>query len=247
MPEIPPLPDPTILLVEVGSTAHGTGIPGGEDHDEMGIVVEGPLDVLGLAETGWRARMHRTQPEGVRSGAGDTDRTLYSLRKFLRLAASGNPSVLLALWAPVLHATEDGLALRSLSGAFIGRHMIGRYRGYMNAQAQRLLGLRGGRRSAPTGNFGYDTKYAMHCARLGFQCLELLTKGNLTLPVQGEPAQWLRAVRRGEVSFDEWWQRSLSLDAQLLALGADESIPPHPDRAVIEQWSVATHLKSWTT
>lgn len=26
--EIPPLPENTILLVEVGSTAHGTGIPG---------------------------------------------------------------------------------------------------------------------------------------------------------------------------------------------------------------------------
>ena len=30
MLEIPPLPDATILLVEVGSTAHGTGLPGGE-------------------------------------------------------------------------------------------------------------------------------------------------------------------------------------------------------------------------
>jgi hypothetical protein len=34
---IPPLPPSTILLVEVGSTAHGTGLPGGEDHDEMGV------------------------------------------------------------------------------------------------------------------------------------------------------------------------------------------------------------------
>ncbi|MGH9224923.1 MAG: hypothetical protein ACRD2W_14375 [Acidimicrobiales bacterium] len=33
--EIPPLPESTILLVEVGSTAHGTGLPGGEDHDEL--------------------------------------------------------------------------------------------------------------------------------------------------------------------------------------------------------------------
>ena len=39
MLEIPPLPPNTILLVEVSSTAHGTGIPGGEDHDEMGVVV----------------------------------------------------------------------------------------------------------------------------------------------------------------------------------------------------------------
>jgi hypothetical protein len=46
--EIPELPDATILLVEVGSTAHGTGIAGGEDHDEMGVVVESRCIVLAL-------------------------------------------------------------------------------------------------------------------------------------------------------------------------------------------------------
>ena len=37
MRAIPPLPPGTILLVEVGSTAHGTGLPGGEDHDQLGV------------------------------------------------------------------------------------------------------------------------------------------------------------------------------------------------------------------
>jgi hypothetical protein len=37
--DLPPLPDTTILLVEVGSTAHGTGVPGGEDYDQLGVVV----------------------------------------------------------------------------------------------------------------------------------------------------------------------------------------------------------------
>src|SRR5215213_2969356 len=104
MPEIPPLPDGTVLLVEVGSTAHGTGLPGGEDHDEMGVVVERADEVLGLDERGRTTVMQRTQPEGSRSGPGDTDRTLHSLRRFVRLAASGNPSILMAMWAPVLYA-----------------------------------------------------------------------------------------------------------------------------------------------
>jgi hypothetical protein len=242
------------LLVEVGSTAHGTGLPGGEDHDELAVVVEGPADVLGLSEAGLRSQMHRTQPEGARSGPGDTDRTVHSLRRFLRLAASGNPSVLMALWAPVLHADRDGLALRALAESFAGRHVIARYRGYMKAQGERLLGVRGGGHGRRGGGqrpelveaFGYDTKYAMHCARLGFQCAELLTTRQLALPVQGEPADWLRAVRRGEVPFADWWDRCLRLDAQLVALGADESIPAGPDRARIERWAVDTHLRRWT-
>jgi hypothetical protein len=38
--DIPPLPASTILLVDVGSTAHGTGIPGSEDNDELGVIIE---------------------------------------------------------------------------------------------------------------------------------------------------------------------------------------------------------------
>lgn len=251
---IPPLPATTILLVEVGSTAHGTGLPGGEDHDEMGVVVEDPAAVLGLDERGFKSVMQRTQPEGSPSGPGDIDRTLYSLRRFVRMAASGNPSILMALWAPVLHSTPEGEALRSLASCFVGRHVVPRYRGYMQAQGLRLLGLRGGGhgrrgsggRSELIAAHGFDTKYAMHAARLGFQCVELLTTGGLRLPIEGEPAEWLRAVRRGEVPFADWWSRCLDLDARMAALAYDSSLPLRADRARIDAWSVATHLALWS-
>jgi hypothetical protein len=245
--DIPPLPSSTILLVEVGSTAHGTGLPAGEDHDELGVLIEGPEQVLGLDDRGFASEMHRTQPEGVRSGPGDIDRTLHSLRRFLRLAATGNPSILITFWAPVLYRTEAGDQLRGLGSAFIGRHVIPRYRGYMQAQGMRLLGLRGGQRQELVAAHGYDTKFAMHCARLGFQGVELLTTGALKLPIEGEPAEWLRSVRRGEVSVDDWWDRCRGLDAELGALETDESLPPEPDRRRIEQWSVQTHIGHWIT
>ena len=253
--EIPPLPEHTILLVEVGSTAHGTGLPSGEDRDELGVVIESAADVLGLLDPGFRTVMQRTQPEGTRSGPGDVDRTLYPLRRFLRLAASGNPSIIMAIWAPVIHATDVGYGLRSLGGAFVGRHVIARYRGYMQSQATRLLGVRGGGHGRRGGagreelivEHGYDTKYAMHCARLGYQGLELLRTRRLALPIEGEPAEWLRAVRRGDVSFDDWWRRVLDLDAQLERLAGDESIPASPDRDRIAAWSVETHLRVWSS
>jgi hypothetical protein len=251
--DIPPIPQGTILLVEVGSTAHGTGLPGGEDQDETAIVVESPQQVLGLDPSGPATIMQRTQPEGVKSGPGDIDRTIHPLRRFLYLAASGNPSVLMSLWAPVLEATPEGLELQGLGDIFVGRHVIPRYRGYMESQATRLLGIGGarhGRRGgAPPEHLnaavGYDTKYAMHCARLGFQGLELLRSARINLPIRGEPADWLLAVRRGEVTFEEWWSRSLELDAELEAMAEDDSIPPGPDRSAIETWSVHTHLAFW--
>ena len=91
---------------------------------------------------------------------------------------------------------------------------------------------------------GYDTKFAMHCARLGFQGLELLSSGRLQLPIEGEPAEWLRAVRRGEVPFAEWWERSLVLDAKLEAIAVDESLPAGADRERIEACLVAVHLRA---
>jgi hypothetical protein len=124
----------------------------------------------------------------------------------------------------------------------------------MQAQALRLLGLRGGGHGRRGGGgreelieaFGYDTKYAMHAARLGFQCRELLTTRRLQLPLQGEPAEWLRAVRRGEIPFAEWWERCLALDADLARMETDGEYPPGPDRDRIIQWSREAHLAAWT-
>jgi hypothetical protein len=252
-PGIPRLPASVILLVEVGSTAHGTGLPGGEDHDETGVLVEGPAQLLGLDPAGHRTVMQRSQPEGVPSGPGDTDRTLYSLRTFCRLAAAGNPSVLMAFWSPVEFRTEAGAALLALGPAFVGRHVVPRHQGYMQSQAERLLGTRGGghgrrgggRREELVAAHGYDTKYAMHAARLGFQCLELLRDRRLALPVAGEPGDWLRAVRHGDVPFEDWWRRVLDLDRRLAELLDDPRLPAGPDRERIDALMIEAHRRHW--
>ena len=90
--------DNEILRGVVGSTAHGTAIEGQDDRDEMGVFIEPPENVCGL--TPCDHYIQRDQPDGVRSQPGDLDLTMYSLRKFCRLAAHGNPSVILLLWLP---------------------------------------------------------------------------------------------------------------------------------------------------
>jgi hypothetical protein len=246
--ELPPYPPTTILVVEVGSTAHGTGLPGGEDHDETAIWIESPGDVFALRDYDKRAISQRTKPNGVPSEPGDTDRNLYTLRHFLSLAASGNPSILLVLWAPVIQRTPIGTELRMLAPAFVGRHLIPRYRGYMKAQVDRLLGLRGGRHGVfreDTTGIGYDTKYAMHAARLGFQGIELLSSRGLFLPIANPAGEWLRSVRRGEVPRDEWAARVAELDAELVRLASNETIPETADREMIVDWSARTHRCVW--
>src|SRR5215468_2536662 len=74
-----------ILRTVVGSGVHGIAIAGTDDHDEMGIFVEPPEHLLGLSRP-VDHYVFRTQPEGARSGPGDTDLVMYSLRRYLRLA-----------------------------------------------------------------------------------------------------------------------------------------------------------------
>ncbi len=246
--ELPPYPRSTILVVEVGSGAHGTGLPGREDHDETVVWIEPPNDVFALREYEPRAVSVRTQPDGVPSEPGDTDRNLYTLRRFLSLAAAGNPSIQLVLYGPVIRSTYVGDALRELAPAFVGRHLIPRYRGYMKAQRDRLLGLRGGRhgqmRHDETGA-GFDTKYAMHAARLGFQGCELLQTGKLVLPIGGAAGKWLREVRAGKVELDAIVARIDTLDERLAELANDDEIPEGPDRHAIVEWSKRAHLGAW--
>ena len=86
-----------VLWCEVGSTMYGIGT-GTDDRDEMVVFVEPPHIALGL--DGYETIVRRSKAEGVRSEAGDLDVVAHTLRKFVRLAAGGNPSILAALWCP---------------------------------------------------------------------------------------------------------------------------------------------------
>jgi uncharacterized protein len=81
----------------VGSTLAGMSMGDG-DRDEMGICIEGPETVVGLGH--FEQHRYRTQPEGQTSGPGDLDLTVYSLRKWMRLAVKGNPTILDLLFVP---------------------------------------------------------------------------------------------------------------------------------------------------
>src|SRR3990172_8275359 len=111
-----------IIRTLVGSGLHGLALEGADDRDEMGVFIEPPEFVVGLER--FEHFVYRTQPKGVRSGAGDLDVVLYCLRKYARLALAGNPTVLLLLFAPpecIGASTPPGLRLQAMAPAFISR------------------------------------------------------------------------------------------------------------------------------
>jgi uncharacterized protein len=178
--------DGLILRVQVGSGVHGTSVTGQDDRDEMGLCLEPPQFVTGLARvpngTGGQAPLvlfeqyerHTAwdRPGGLanRSGAGDLDVIIYSARKWARLALAGNPTVLLVLFVPdeeVVFRNEAGTELVRNAYRFVSRLAAGRFLGYLKAQKAAMTGQPGAHTNRPelVAVHGYDTKYAMHALR----------------------------------------------------------------------------------
>lgn len=191
-----------ILRGVVGSTAHGTGVEAEEDRDELAVFVEPPELVCGLERLDHY--VYRDQPEGVRSQAGDLDLTMYSLRRYCRLASDGNPSILLLLWLPDhMCRTPTGDALIEIRSSFVGRVCGERYLGYLRNQKRHLLENQTGNAKRPelVERYGYDTKYAMHAARLGVQGFQMMTERTLSIPVPEPHRALLRDIRHGRTEF----------------------------------------------
>ena len=148
----------------------------------------------------------RTQPEGARSGPGDTDLVVYSLRKCLRLQVKVNPTAPPPRDSPAsqfIVVSPLGQELRALAPAVLSRRAVRRFLGYMDSQRQRLLGD-GPRRRVPNrpelvARYGYDVKYASHALRLAYQGLEVARDARLTLPMPERERERVLQVKRGDV------------------------------------------------
>ena len=240
-----------ILRTVVGSGVHGIAIAGTDDHDEMGVFVEPPDRVLGLVGA-VPHYVFRTQPEGARSGPGDVDLVLYSLRKYLRLATKGNPTALLPLYAPaesVVVCTPLGAELRALAPAVLSQQAVHRFLGYMNAQRDRLLGRRGRAPNRPelVARYGFDVKFGAHALRLAYQGAEVARDGRLTLPMPPREREHVLRVKRGEIPLEGVLQAIEEVVAEVeevLAAGVTP-LPPRADLAAVSAWATDAHRRHW--
>jgi uncharacterized protein len=240
----------TILRCQVGSGVHGTAITGQDDRDEMGICIEPPEYVIGLRL--FEQYIYRTQPEGHRSGPGDLDLTIYSLRKWARLALQGNPTVLLPLFVPqqeitVMNGIGDDLRIRR--EMFLSRQAGHRFMGYLNAQRQSLMSHDGKGRDVTRPElveaYGWDVKFGAHMVRLGVQGAELLETGWITLPMPEPWLTWIRELRTGGHSMAEALDAAQFLESRISVLMTRSVLPVVPDRAAADAWLIQAYQQSW--
>jgi hypothetical protein len=255
-----------MLRVQVGSGVHGTSIAGQDDRDEMGLCLEPPEFVTGLARVpggsgGLAPSVRFEQYErhtawdragglANRSGAGDLDVIIYSARKWARLALAGNPTVLLVLFVPdheVVFRDAAAAELTANADRFVSRLAAGRYLGYLKGQRAAMTGQPGAHTNRPelVAVHGYDTKYAMHALRLGLQGVELLSTGRITLPVPEPDRAYLRAIRRGERPLDEVAAAITDAEQRLTRLADSPGIAEQPDRRWVDDWLHRSYQAFW--
>ena len=238
-----------ILRAVVGSTVHGTSVAQQDDRDEMAIAIEPINYVVGLSH--WETTVERTQPEGVRSGPGDLDLVIHSLRKYCRLAAKGNPTMLLPLFVPewaIIEATPLGRELIYRRAMFLSRECTKAFLGYMIAQKNRLEGTRGGRhgsRPELIEKYGFDTKYAGHVIRLGYQGLELATTAHLSLPMQKEHCDDVVSIRTGGWTLDRVLNRAGELERDLRDSIDAGVLPKAPLTDEIDKFLEQAYYDAW--
>lgn len=240
-----------ILRARVGSEVQGLST-GGSDIDEMGVCIEPHHTVIGSGK--FEHYTFRTQPDGVVSGPGDLDLTVYSLRKFAHLLTAGNPTVLTMLFIPdehILFRTAIADELFERRDVFLSRQAGAKFRGYLHSQRQGMLGLRSGGtrnqgRQDIRDRYGFDVKFAAHMVRLGIQGVELLTTGTITLPIPEPHRTWLMELRRGEHTKEEALARAERLERQIERLTETSRVlPERVDHRPINEWMASVHRRHW--
>lgn len=249
--------DNTILRVQVGSRLHGVIVDSEDDSDEMGLVIEPPEYVIQPPRhmTGWKRfdqYEHRTAPRGVRSGPGDTDLISYSLRKWAGLAASGNATVLLILFAPDEYVHDikwPGHDLRARKEMFLSSLAGDAFLGYLDTQRDRMTGARSQKTNRPDliAKYGYDTKFAFHALRLAYQGIELMRTGELILPIPEPTHSILLDVREGRIAEHAVISQieTMEKELQFLTDNGSGALPDLPDYDRINAWLADTYRQWW--
>ena len=233
-----------VIVGEIGSYAHGLATEH-SDHDYMGIYIDPPACLIGLKPEQGVVK-DRDKPDGVKSAPGDSEAVFYGLRKYVALATQGNPTIMTLLFTPTL-TVPDQIGLQTHRDMFLSRQLTARHIGYADSMADRISGRRAPRTNRPEliAAHGYDTKAAFHAIRLLIQGAEMLTTGNITMPMTDMAQDFLKAIRNGHVAQDQTLEEIRYWRSVIVEAEKHSPLPAVPDYDRINAWLIDTHTQAW--
>jgi len=130
--------DRTIILeTRIGSHLYGTNRPD-SDEDYQGIFIPSREDLLGVQNCSAEWSMNEKKSDTIQNQKGDVDRKFYSLKRFMHLAAEGQPGQLELFFAtPASVISYDPIWSKILDniGLFLCRKSIVPFIGFAMSQA----------------------------------------------------------------------------------------------------------------
>jgi uncharacterized protein len=229
-----------------GSEPHGAKVGATDDLDIYGVYIGGPAEVLGLAP-----REHfvwSTASDERRNGPDDVDLTLYSLHKWAAMAARGNATALHFLFAEATAVSAPVWGMvQGKAELFLSKGSAEQFLGFAVNQLRRITGEKGkgakGTRPEYECVYGYDTKAAMHCLRLYFECIELMEAGRITLP--RPERELLIEVRSGAWTLERFMREAEGLRARAEEAALGSKLPEVVDRERVSELVAEVHLAFW--
>jgi uncharacterized protein len=240
-----PYPDRLIQLFVGGSELHGAKVHGTDDLDIYGVYVEPPEMVLGLESL--PHFVWSTAGDDRRNGPNDVDVTLYSLMKWAGLACKGNPTSLHFLFSENAVKSDVWSAIQTHREVFLARTCVKQFLGFADDQLKRMTGEKGrgkkGQRPEIEAKFGYDVKAAMHTLRLLYECKELISTANITLP-RPERDLLIRA-RTGKFSIDKIIEMAQMLMVECVEGEKSSRLPEKIDRHAVSRLVAECYRRAW--
>lgn len=245
---------PPGFLVLAGSRLFGIETAD-SDYDYAGALIEPISYRVGLEN-------YRQQIDGKQSQSqqgfeqhqfkGDNyEGSIYSLWKLASMFAEGNPTILTLLFADPIR-DDYGICtpeFREIVSSVKSGH---RFMKYMEAQRKSMIGQRAQhvKRLELIDAYGYDTKFAGHLIRLGYQGCEFLDTGSITLPMPESERQAVLGIRAGKWQMDDVVALSENLQAEMEKSLARSPLQPEADWEALNAWVVwhyrrKYHRKFW--
>lgn len=225
---------PTVFSTINGSRLYGTETPD-SDYDFIAACIEPPSDIIGFN----RFEQYTWKKD-------NTEGTIYSLRKFVKLVVDGNPSMLCTIFSPNAY---DPLGLTSQE--FKSHMVVGisgrKFIGYATSQLHRLQTTTGMHttRQHLVEKYGFDTKYASQIVRLCMQGIEYLSTGSIQLPVDSLTAKSIKLIRDGHYPKDEFMEIAQDCIKDLKKVADSISTDEKVDLDFFNDWLIAHYIEAW--
>jgi len=232
-----------IFKAIVGSKLYGTSTEN-SDVDHVGIFIPNKDYVLGLKTCEQVEIKTNSSDSGRRNTKEDSDTTLYSLPKFIKLATENNPNILEIFFVTEPeYCNEYGKKLIESYPYFISKKLVPRFLGYAKAQKLKVLNKNPiGERKKYIEQFGYDVKFASHIIRLLAEALDLLNFGALSFPLTW--STFIREIKEGKHSWEYVLEYANQLEELIKHAEEGTKIPNKPDFDAIENLQMSL-LSSW--